>query len=84
MPRPAEAATVKHAVDGPYAAALSSDAYRLSCGTFAAFTLPPSVIQTRRDEHGGVNTCVYRPVAVLRVVHGRRHLLGRGHTTGRT
>ena len=36
---PPKLVTVKHAVDGPYAAALSSDAYRLSCGTFAVFTV---------------------------------------------
>ena len=44
---PPEAVTVKHAVDGPYAAALSSDAYRLSCGTFAVFG-PLAVISATR------------------------------------
>ena len=45
---PPKLVTVKHAVDGPYAAALSSDAYRLSCGTFAVFTVLSLVY--RRDE----------------------------------
>ena len=69
----------KHAVDSPYAAALRSDAYRLSCGTFAVFTVLS--LMYRRDEMSTealIHACV-GPLQSYTSYMGDVHLLGRGH-----
>ena len=76
---PPKLVTVKHAVDGPYAAALGSDAYRLSCGTFAVFTVLSLLY--RRDEMSTealVHACI-GPLQSYASYMGDVHLLGRGH-----
>ena len=76
---PPKLVTVKHAVDGPYAAALSSDAYRLSCGTFAVFTVLSLLY--RRDEMSTealIHACI-GPLQSYASYMGDVHLLGRGH-----
>ena len=76
---PPKLVTVKHAVDGPYAAALGSDAYRLSCGTFAVFTVLSLLY--RRDEMSTealIHACI-GPLQSYASYMGDVHLLGRGH-----
>lgn len=72
-----------YAVDGNYAAALRSDAYKLSCGTFTVFTA--LCVAYRREElceRFGAQALVHAcmgPLQSYASYMGDVHLLGRGH-----